>query len=69
MLGLESMGSRMMRIGRQELYYQRYYSLDSILSMIEAVSLDDIMDVAKDILDPSRYSLIKILPETEGPAA
>lgn len=66
MLGLESMGSRMMRIGRQELYYQRYFSLDSILSMIEAVKMDEIVEVAEEILDPSRYSVIKILPEAES---
>ncbi len=63
MLGLESMGSRMMRIGRQELYYQGYYSLDSILAMIEAVTMDEIVEVTQEILEPSRYSVIKILPE------
>ncbi|MDA1027937.1 MAG: pitrilysin family protein [Bacteroidetes bacterium] len=66
MLGLESMGSRMMRIGRQELYYQRYFSLDSILTMIEDVKMDEIVEVAEEILDPSRYSVIKILPEAEA---
>jgi predicted Zn-dependent peptidase len=65
MLGLESMGSRMMRIGRQELYYQRYYSLDTIIEMIENVQMDDIVEVTEEILDPSRYSLLKILPELE----
>ena len=64
MLGLESMGSRMMRIGRQELYYNRYFSLDSILAMIEGVTLDEIVEVTEEILDPARYSVIKILPES-----
>jgi len=65
MLGLESMGSRMMRIGRQELYYQQYHSLDSILDMIEGVHMGDIVQVAEEILDPSQYSVLKILPELE----
>lgn len=64
MLGLESMGSRMMRIGRQELYYQQYHSLDSILAMIEGVTLDDIVHVAEEILQPDRYSVLTIVPET-----
>ena len=69
MLGLESMGSRMMRIGRQELYYERYYSLDTILNMIESISMDHIIEVSEEILNPERYSLIKIIPETENSAA
>lgn len=64
MLGLESMGSRMMRIGRQELYYQQYHSLDSILAMIEGVTLSDIVQVTEEILQPDRYSTLTIIPET-----
>jgi len=48
MLGLESMGSRMMRIGRQELYYNRYFSLDEILEMVDAIEPDDVLEVAND---------------------
>ncbi len=62
MLGLESMGSRMMRIGRQELYYGTYFSLDQILSMIDAVTPGDVLDVAQDLFDPTSFSTVRILP-------
>jgi len=62
MLGLESMGSRMMRIGRQELYYGTYFSLDEILSMIDSVTLDDVLGVAQDLFRPSSFSTVRILP-------
>ena len=62
MLGLESMGSRMMRIGRQELYYERYYTLDEILDLLNDVSLEDITRTAGDILKSNRFSEIRLLP-------
>ncbi len=64
MLGLESMGSRMMRIGRQELYYNTYFSLDQILGMIEAVTPDDVLNVAQDLFHPASFSTVRILPKT-----
>ncbi|MGB0649328.1 MAG: M16 family metallopeptidase [Rhodothermales bacterium] len=62
MLGLENMSSRMMRIGRQELYYGRYYSLDEILDLVETATIEDIQRVAHRLLDESRFSDIRLLP-------
>lgn len=62
MLGLESMGSRMMRIGRQELYYGRYFSLDEILEMVDAIEPEDILEVARDITPDDRFSVVRLLP-------
>ena len=62
MLGLENMSSRMMRIGRQELYYGRYYSLDEILELVESTSTSDIQDVARRLLDESRFFDVRLLP-------
>jgi predicted Zn-dependent peptidase len=62
MLGLENMSSRMMRIGRQELYYARYYSLDEILELVESTTIDDIQDVARRLLDESRFFDVRLLP-------
>jgi predicted Zn-dependent peptidase len=64
MLGLESMGSRMMRIGRQELYYGRYFSLDRILEMVDAIEPDDVLAVARDVTPDERFSVVKLLPST-----
>ncbi|NNF03157.1 MAG: insulinase family protein [Rhodothermales bacterium] len=65
MLGLESMGSRMMRIGRQELYYGRYYSLDEILEMVDAIEPEDVLDVARDVARDDRFSVVRLLPSSK----
>lgn len=62
MLGLESMGSRMMRLGKQELYYGRYFSLDEILEQVSAVTRDDVLAVAQDIFRPEAFSSVILLP-------
>ncbi len=62
MLGLENMSSRMMRIGRQELYYGRYYSLDEILDMVERIEAEDIQRVASRILDDAQFTDVRLLP-------
>ena len=66
MLGLESMGSRMMRIGRQELYYGSYFSLDEILNMLDAVTPDDLQDVAQDLFARERFSVVRLIPNTKS---
>ncbi len=58
-LGMEDTGSRMNRIGKSELVYGEMLSLDEILNRIEAVTLDDVRDVASDVLDvPPTLALI-----------
>ncbi len=50
MLGLESTSSRMSHIARQEIYFNAQYSLDEMLAGIEAVSVEDLTRVARDLL-------------------
>ncbi len=64
MLGLESMGSRMMRLGRQELYYERYFSLDELLEELEAVTPEDVLDVSRQLFKPEQFSSAILLPKT-----
>jgi len=49
-LGLEDTGSRMSRIGKSELVYGELLSVDEVISRIEAVTPDDIRDVAAEVL-------------------
>ena len=44
-LSLESTSSRMNRLGKNELMLGRHYTLDEIISRIEAVTMEDIGDV------------------------
>jgi predicted Zn-dependent peptidase len=46
MLSLENTGSRMSQLARQEIYFDRRFSLDETLASIEAVSADDVQRVA-----------------------
>lgn len=62
MLGLENMSGRMIRLGSAELYVERYVSLDTILSWVDAVTPDDILRVANDVFDESRFSSVIIRP-------
>jgi predicted Zn-dependent peptidase len=49
-LGLEDTGSRMSRIGKSELVYGELLGVNAILARIEAVGLDDVREVAAEIL-------------------
>ncbi|KAB2345699.1 M16 family metallopeptidase [Actinomadura rudentiformis] len=49
-LGLEDTGSRMSRIGKSELVYESLLAVDEVLSRIEAVTPDDVREVAADVL-------------------
>lgn len=62
MLGLESMGSRMMRLGRQELYYGEYVSLDEILEQVESVTREEVLELAQELFNRDDYSTVTLLP-------
>ena len=49
-LGLEDTGSRMSRIGKAELVYGEQLSVDEVLARIDAVTLDEVTEVAADVL-------------------
>ena len=49
-LGLEDPASRMARIGKADLLHGEIASIDGLLASIEAVTLDDIREVASDLL-------------------
>ena len=49
-LGLEDPASRMTRLGKSELVYPRLEPVDEILARIEAVTLEDVLEVAVAVL-------------------
>ena len=51
MLGMEDTSSRMNRIGKSELVYGEMLSLDEVIERVDAVSLDDVQDVASTLLE------------------
>ena len=60
LLSLESTVSRMSGLARQEYYFGRQFSPDEIIEHVDAVSLDDIVSVARTIVDPESLSLTLI---------
>ncbi len=49
MLSLESTSSRMSNLARQEMYFDRQFSLDETIECIERVSAADVVRVARDL--------------------
>ena len=49
MLSLESTSSRMTHLARQDIYFERYDTLDDTLAQIEAVTMDDVSRVAREM--------------------
>ncbi|WP_106398678.1 M16 family metallopeptidase [Actinocorallia populi] len=50
-LGLEDTGSRMSRIGKSELVYDSLLSVDEVLARIDAVGLDEVNALARELLE------------------
>lgn len=63
LLGLENMSNRMMRIGRQELYFKRYFTMDQIVEDIDRVTPEELQRVAAALFDPEQFSTIVLLPQ------
>jgi predicted Zn-dependent peptidase len=49
-LGLEDTGSRMSRIGKSELTQGEFLDVDEVLARIDAVTADDVAEVAQEVL-------------------
>ena len=48
-LGLEDSGSRMSRLGKAELVYDELLSIDEVMARIDAVTLDEVRELAAEI--------------------
>ncbi|HUA17425.1 MAG TPA: pitrilysin family protein [Bryobacteraceae bacterium] len=57
MLGLESTSSRMGNLARQEMYFKRFFTLDEMLESIEAISAEQVRDIAREFFDPKNITL------------
>src|SRR5690606_26331425 len=62
MLGLESMSNRMMRLGRVELTFERYFTLDEVMDEIDAVTAEDVRAVAEELFQEDRLSSVAFVP-------
>jgi predicted Zn-dependent peptidase len=63
LLSLESMTSRMTRMAKSQIYFDRVIPLEEVVANVEAVTADDIHRVAATALDEENFALTLIGPE------
>jgi predicted Zn-dependent peptidase len=71
MLSLESSTARMSNLARQEMYFDRFFSLDEIIERIESVSASQLQEMANDLFQQDKIAVtvlgnldgLKITPE------
>lgn len=62
LLGLESTTSRMANIARQELYYGQCITLDEVSARIDAVTREDVVEVARELFQSDRIAVTVLGP-------
>jgi predicted Zn-dependent peptidase len=60
MLGLESTSARMSNLARQEMYFNKFITMDEALREINAVTAEDVRAVARDFFQSGRVALTAI---------
>ncbi len=63
MLSLENTASRMSHLARQEIYFDRHFSLDETLAGVQRVTADDIQRVARDLLSNGSLAVTVLGPK------
>jgi len=63
MLGLESVSSRMMRLGRMEVYLGRYQTLEDVSRQIDAVTPRRVHDLVNNMLEDDNLITTIVQPE------
>jgi predicted Zn-dependent peptidase len=65
MLSLESSTARMSNLARQEMYFDRFYSLDELIERIEAVTAEDLQQAANEFFTTEQIA-VTILGNLNG---
>ena len=64
-LGAESTDTRMMRLAKNEFVFDRYMDFDELVSGLEAVTLDEVVAVARETFESGQVSLTTLGPVSE----
>lgn len=62
-LSLESVSSRMYRAASVELYGEPYRTLDQLLALIDAITVDDVSRVARVYFSPEQMTVVSLGPK------
>jgi predicted Zn-dependent peptidase len=65
MLSLESSTARMSNLARQEMYFDRFFSLDEIIERIESVTADQLQDMSQDLFQQEKIA-VTVLGNLDG---
>lgn len=63
LLGLESTTNKMMHVARDEIYFQKYEPIESVLSDIDALTVGEIHAAAEMICDLENFSTTLLVPQ------
>jgi len=63
MLGMENIPNRMIRLGSSELYFGELISLDEIIAKIDAVTKDEIQEIAEELFVEDRFATVIFHPD------
>jgi predicted Zn-dependent peptidase len=64
-LGLESTGARMSRLGSSVMTEMPILSVEQLIEKIDAVTLDDLRTLAAELFDPASLSIVGVGPRAE----
>ena len=57
MLSLESSTSRMSNLARQEMYFERFFSLDETIEQIESVTAEQVTEMAASLFQTEKIAV------------
>lgn len=66
-LGLESVSTRMTRLGRSELCHNRVIDPDEVIEKVDAIQHEDILSLASELFIPEKFSAVAIGPGDHAP--
>jgi predicted Zn-dependent peptidase len=65
LLSLESTDSRMGRLAKSQIYFDRFIPTEEIIAGIEQVTVDEVVDLTRQLFQPGSLSLTVLGPVTE----
>ena len=57
LMGLESSGSRMSNLARQEMYFHHFFSVDEVLDRLDAVTASQVQQMAQALFQPEKIAI------------
>jgi predicted Zn-dependent peptidase len=65
LLGLESSGSRMSNLARQEMYFKHFFSVEEVLERLDAVTAEQVQVMAQKLFVSERIA-VTLLGRLDG---